>query len=433
MEDVQKQMRAVKKKLSAIAELDEKVKVDSAYLLSAEQKDKMSKRKELFAEYAHLEQLLVRCQVRERAGGKAQPEDRSNVSAEEAHSTTTTTTAQAVFPLPTPATAASVTTGGSITLIEQLSVHEASRASPAPKSDPVPQVKYAKKGKVKGISLQEFNTILESSSTTASSGNGKNTNTTGGKAPGDFAAWGRSLEASKVTTSTPASATLSAGSSVWGAKSAPVAVVLSEANAAPPVPPPVFPAVSTESPLKKAPISTSDTAVGAPRRTRALLDFLPAATASAKGLTPVTPPAGKGGWSAASPGASSTAKAVTPTKAAAFSPSHPVTPIRFSDIQRTEETARQTSTIATLQGNSRPWFVERHQRAASIEEVVRQQALDRAEEEEIARVVAEIDRVSLLTAKAQAAKLTAKGGKAEKNKSNKKKKPSIAGGAAMKK
>ncbi len=436
VEDVHKQMRAVKKKLNAIAELDEKVKADSTYPLSAEQKDKMSKKTELFAEYAHLEQLLVRCQVRERAAEKAQVEDHCGVSAEAVDSTNTLAQATLHIPpspsqqQPSPAIAAPA---------EKLSAPEKVLVSPASKCDSVPQVKSVKKGKVKGISLQEFNTILESSSAAASS-RGSDKNSKVGKAPSDFAAWGRSLDAHKSTPAAPASATMSAGSSAWSVKSVPVAVAVPEiltpnSKAAPavppvpPVPPAVSPAVSTESSLKKAPISTPDAEFGAPRRTRALLDFMPAT----KSLTPATPSPVKAGWAAASPAPSSAAKAAS--KVAASSPMHAVAPIRFSEIQRTEETARQSSTIATLQGNSRPWFVERHQRAASIEEVVRQQALDRAEEEEIARAVAEIDRVSLLAAKAQeqATGSTARGGKADGNKTNKKKKPSGVSSAATKK
>lgn len=79
-------------------------------------------------------------------------------------------------------------------------------------------------------------------------------------------------------------------------------------------------------------------------------------------------------------------------------------PVRFSDIQRAEENSRKTSSITALQGNSSPWYVERRQRADSMEEVVRQQAWDRAEEEEIARAVAEIDRIALLTENAAKAK-----------------------------
>lgn len=91
-------------------------------------------------------------------------------------------------------------------------------------------------------------------------------------------------------------------------------------------------------------------------------------------------------------------------------------PVRFSDIQRIEESARKASSITALQGNSSPWYVERRQRADSLEEVVRQQAWDRAEEEEIARAVAEIDRIALLTENAaKAAASNAVGGNKKKN------------------
>lgn len=136
------------------------------------------------------------------------------------------------------------------------------------------------------------------------------------------------------------------------------------------------------------------------------MDFLP----SAKQTTPVTPPVKAGGWAASPTPPPSTCRSAPPAVAVAAAK-----PVRFSDIQRTEESARKASSITALQGNSSPWYVERRQRADSMEEVVRQQAWDRAEEEEIARAVAEIDRIALLAenaAKAEAAK--AEGSKKKK-------------------
>lgn len=421
-EEVNKQMRAVKKKLNAIAELEERAKTDDTLQLSVEQKDKMSKKSELFAEYAHLEQLLVRCQVRERAAEKAPSEDHSSISGEKADRGALHTAGlpQPTFTTSVPSTVSSHTTP----TVEKLLV-----PSPKPADRNAVDIvststekatKQAKKGKVKGISLQEFNTILESSSNR----NVSSTKVTA-RTPGDYAAWGRSLDANKTTASVSLSATLPTSPTVWSGQTVPTPVALatdgqkvrgsnhkaaSPAPSVPSVPAVVIPAVSTDSPLKtlkKVPGTVPQVEPSAPRRARALLDFLPAATAVAKGLAPATPPpAAKAGWAVTSPAPSATTKFVTPAKSApaASATTSPITPVRFSDIQRTEETARQSSTIATLQGNSRPWFVERHQRASSIEEVVRQQALDRAEEEEIARQVAEIDRVSLLAAKAKALK-----------------------------
>lgn len=61
-------------------------------------------------------------------------------------------------------------------------------------------------------------------------------------------------------------------------------------------------------------------------------------------------------------------------------------PVNFHELQRAEEAARQRSNITSLQGNSIPWYVERRPRAESLEHVIRQQARDRAVEEEHQRL-----------------------------------------------
>lgn len=376
-------MRGTKKKLGAIAELEGKIVNEVGFSLSTEQKEKISKKQELFAEYAHLEQLLVRCEARERA-----------ISGEASPSPPEPAAVQPLAPTPMQTTpSAGIATAPLTTLPRAGKVPVTQETTPA------------KKVKSKGISLKEFNMIVES---------------TGGKVPGNLSAEGRPAEAK---------------SSPWGAKpsaqvhpqtvtaesqtrilSAPLTLP-TQCNAIPsgqarkgPIGDTLISPVST--PTKQpiaAKAATSPalvTDLGAPRRTRALTDFLP----SAKQAPPVTPPPAKlAGWAASPTPLPTTSKFTPPVVAVAK-------PVRFSDIQRIEESARKASSITALQGNSSPWYVERRQRADSLEEVVRQQAWDRAEEEEIARAVAEIDRIALLTENAaKAAASNAVGGNKKKN------------------
>ena len=95
----------------------------------------------------------------------------------------------------------------------------------------------------------------------------------------------------------------------------------------------------------------------------------------------------------------------------------------MADIQGEEERARRSSNLATLQGHSSPWLVERRPRADSLEFVFQVQAREAqeareklAEEEEILRAVQEIDRKNATLA-ATAAQTAAKP-KGNKKKSN---------------
>jgi len=64
--DVLKSMKMVRKKLNTITELVDKLQNDAGFKITKEQEEKVSKKRALQLEYAHLEQLLVRYRVTEK-------------------------------------------------------------------------------------------------------------------------------------------------------------------------------------------------------------------------------------------------------------------------------------------------------------------------------------------------------------------------------
>jgi hypothetical protein len=311
----------------------------------------------------------------------------------------------------------------------------AAALSIAPQNNPASNsAKAPKKNKGKGLSLQEFNNILDSSAK---------------KAPlQDFSVWGKTIDANA-----PSAGIVSAKDgreakqfSLWGAKDKvtesdllPGAMKEENEGIASGVPVSLkMPAPSslamsgiksttskgiapslTTSPQPKA--TPGEATISEARRTRGLLDFLPASgkkTLPAAAATPVPSPTKA--WSAPTASTPTLSKAKFATSSSSSTSSVPTSakpaPISFSDIQKTEESARKTSTIASFQGNSVPWYVERRKRADSLEEVLRQQAWEKAEEEEIARAIAEIDRQAALVAAAEAKKRSAKSSKATRGK-----------------
>lgn len=397
-EEVKKQIRNIKKKLTVIQELQDRQRTDKTFELSKEQKDKVQKRESLHQEMAHLEQLLVRCEVRERNSNSNNNNISSYSSASEEKKNKDESGDCFVL---SSCTAAAAEVSICSAAQDALSPVEAKAVLSVPK----------KKKFSKGISLQEFNKVISSS---------------GGGVPANLESWGKAVPSSKqssplVQRSAEQSASkpspwkkISVATSRASATEHPSELNWeSNGTALPQVAASSPSTTSTKAMLltpNKNPPSASSAVThqqstaseilgGSPRKAFALADFLPGSGSGRKASSVIaTTPQSAQSQSKACWGSPATIATTPSTRslsqaaasrpssaaapAAALTPAPTLAPVNFSDIQRAEEAARQRSNIAALRGNNIPWYVERRPRAESLEHVIRQQALDKAVEEE---------------------------------------------------
>jgi hypothetical protein len=333
-------------------------------------------------ELAHLEQLLVRCQVRERNEAKA------------IASTPETSEATAAGASVVPAEPLDVVEGA----FKYVKIEKSSSSAETPAAGTGGASKKNKR--FKGVSLQEFDRLAVAA-------------TEAPKQPAPqverkAAAW------KAVPVAAPVENNLPPGDlSEARAKSTDSGITASVANAKISTP------VKTAAPAKALQVVVTPTKAvdnepenTGPRRAHSLFDFLsPSAKAPLVPPAPPAPPvAVKATWSSspATETVSAGAKAGTPTAS-------------FSEIQRAEELARQTGNITALRGNSIPWLVERRPRAESMDAVVRQQLREKEEAEEAIRDVEAAESARKAAADAAAAKLLAKGKGKVRSQNNKSK------------
>lgn len=387
-------------------------------MLSQDQKEKLARRPALCAELAHLEQLLVRSEHRERRAGGAQPPAPSGLEPDVA--------------LNTGAAAVAVTKSkvleGKSKPSENFSSPPIVASVPTPATAAVdlkkpPTPSSAKKGKrVKGISLEEFYrtggqavdpAAAKKSVPTTPDSRGNpwkvaSAVTSGSAVDDDYPTVSSATPTGRTVLSPPAPSPVLAPAPLQAAAApAKVPAVPSSSQSARPAAVSrlsALPSGGSQSAKSSAPASPfttpskpingpgiADLSAGSLPRTRNLLDFLP----SKKGATVAEPVAiSKPGWTASPP--------VTSTQSAVK--------LSLSDIQRAEEEARRASNMEKLAGNSNPWYVERRPRAESLGEVARQQQREKEEAEEVHRALMAVqaaqaqERTEKLAAKANAKK-----------------------------
>ena len=313
--------------------------------LSKEQSEKLERRPALHLELARLEQMLVRCEVRE---------DRQR--AVEAAAT--------AAPASTPPVAAVASTPTKECAVRTALDEPFEKVSNKKKIKPV---------KGKAISLEEFQKMVDVSEQAK-------------HVPAPPAASASEKKTWKVPVheeSTNLGPALSSATAVGR-------TVLSPPSAKAPSPPPSaskprsgsFGKSAAAPPTRPPSHTPADAKVeGTDARPRGLLlsDFLPSSSAKSSAVSTPTQ-AAKTTWS-------------TPTPATPLAAAPTGKPMTFSEIQRSEEAARQASNMTALKGNSNPWYVERRPRGDSLEEVVRQQQREREEAEEVRKALLAVQEV----------------------------------------
>lgn len=346
MTELQKLMRATKKKLAGIEELLSKQK-QGEYKLTAEQEEKVSKRSLFQAELALMEQYNVRLEMR----NKKQP--------------STPLAADEITAPPAKAPLATVK-------VEATSLQSSISTSSEQKAPSKPVVEK------KQPSYQQWTSFTTTSSSS------------------------KSAVASEATSTPPAKskkgwdispATLSSASASGRTVLSPTDPALPSKSSAP-VNHSVASSSSAGSPFTSA--SQFSTTVN--------LDDLLNSKSRRKQQAPTTPPSVHAStptatWKTSTPAASAWSASKVPINVSAGTPGKTVSSVASPAAPRTpslmeivaqEEKVRQNSTMATLRGNDIPWLVERRERAKSFERLIEQQR-EEAEIAEQMRIFAELE------------------------------------------